>query len=131
MAKEKIVLCDTNILIEALRQNPIIIEQLNLIGSENIAISIITYAELLYGARDKNEANKIKKYLQFIRLIPATTEISELFVDLINKYTLSHSIGIPDTFIAATALHFNLPLYTLNNKDSKFISNLNLFTPKK
>jgi tRNA(fMet)-specific endonuclease VapC len=130
MAKEKIVLCDTNILIEALRQNSIIIEQLNLIGIDNIAISIITYAELLYGARDKAETNKIKKYIQFIRLIPANSEISELFVELINKYSLSHRIGIPDTFIAATALHYNLSLYTLNSKDFKFISNLNLYVKK-
>ena len=47
------VLCDTNILIELYKANPTVIQSLQHIGLANIGISVITKAELFYGARDK------------------------------------------------------------------------------
>ncbi len=47
------MLCDTNILIEFYKANPAVIQTLQDIGSANIAVSVITKAELFYGARDK------------------------------------------------------------------------------
>jgi tRNA(fMet)-specific endonuclease VapC len=43
------------------------------------------------------------------------------------NYALSHKLAIPDTLIAATALTHDLDLYTLNQKDFCFISNLRLY----
>jgi tRNA(fMet)-specific endonuclease VapC len=39
-------------------------------------------------------------------------------------------IGLPDIFIAATAITHNLPLLTLNQKHFARISNLKLYTEK-
>ena len=47
------MLCDTNILIEFYKANPSVIKTLQHIGSANIAVSVITKAELFYGARNK------------------------------------------------------------------------------
>jgi predicted nucleic acid-binding protein len=127
MASEKIVLCDTNIVIEALKQDVDILRIINEIGKKNIALSIITSAELLFGARDKVEYVKIRKYIDFLRVIPINLQICELFLNLIEKYALSHRIGIPDTFIAATALYYDIELFTLNKKDFKFIPGIKLF----
>jgi predicted nucleic acid-binding protein len=44
------MLCDTNILIEFYKANPTVIQTLQQLGSTNIAVSVITKAELLYGA---------------------------------------------------------------------------------
>ena len=60
------ILCDTNILIEFYKANPSVIQTLQHIGSTNIAVSVITKAELFYGARDKQELVKIKRYLSLI-----------------------------------------------------------------
>ncbi len=60
MAQERIVVCDTNIIIEALKLNEAIVAEITKIGIKNIAISVLTVAELLFGARDKKEYNKIK-----------------------------------------------------------------------
>ncbi len=49
------VLCDTNILIEIYKDNLNIIEAVMNLGQENIAISDVTCAELLFGARNKKE----------------------------------------------------------------------------
>jgi len=57
------VLCDTNILIEFYKTNPTVIRNLQGIGPINIGVSVITKAELLYGARDKAELTKIERHV--------------------------------------------------------------------
>lgn len=49
------ILCDTNIFIDFYKANPVIIATLRHIGIQQLALSIITKAELFYGARDKQE----------------------------------------------------------------------------
>ena len=44
------ILCDTNILIEFLKNNPQVTAELQTIGQSNLAISVITQAELYWGA---------------------------------------------------------------------------------
>lgn len=41
-----------------------------------------------------------------------------------SKYTLSHKLSLPDGLIAATAIVQDVPLYTLNIKDFKYIQGL-------
>ena len=47
--------------------------------------------------------------------------------NLIFKYAKSHNLTIPDALIAATAKR-NIPLFTLNLKDFKYIDEINLIT---
>ena len=54
------ILCDTNIFIEFYKNNAEIIEKLNDIGTENIALSAATFGELLFGALNNSELKKIK-----------------------------------------------------------------------
>jgi len=55
------ILCDTNILIELYKNNTAIIQELRQIGIHQLAISVITRAELYYGAINKNELNRIQQ----------------------------------------------------------------------
>jgi len=57
------ILCDTNILVEFYKNNNAIIQELRQIGSHNLTISVITRAELYYGAIDKNELNCVAAVL--------------------------------------------------------------------
>lgn len=125
--KEAVILCDTNILIELYKNNPVIISELRKIGSKKIAISSITQAELYYGALNKQELLQIKKHLSQLKILVVDTVVSEQFIQLMENYALSHKLAIPDAIIAATALVNNLDLYTLNQKDFQFISNLSLY----
>jgi predicted nucleic acid-binding protein len=122
------ILCDTNILIEFYKANPTVIQTLQHIGSVHIAVSVITKAELFYGARDKQELAKIERHLSFCRCYRLNDSISVLFIELMNRYSLSHKVSIPDMLIAATAINNELELYTLNTKDFKFIPELKLYT---
>ena len=121
------ILCDTNILIEFYKNNTAIIQELRQIGSQNLTISIITRAELYYGALNKNELNRIQKHLDLLQNIPIDRPISEQFIQLMAQYSLSHKLTIPDAMIAATALTHNISLYTLNLKDFRFIQGLKIY----
>jgi tRNA(fMet)-specific endonuclease VapC len=121
------ILCDTNILIEFYKANPTVIQALQLIGYANIAVSVITKAELFYGARDKQELATIKHHLSACYCYELNDSISTHFIKMMSRYSLSHKVSIPDMLIAATAINHDLELYTLNIKDFKFIPEINLY----
>lgn len=106
------VLCDTNILIEYYKNNPVILQELKHIGATNI--SVITKAELFYGVRNKQKFTKIERHLSYCHCYEINTETSLLFSSLMKAYALSHQVSIPNMLIAATAINYDLPLYTLN-----------------
>jgi tRNA(fMet)-specific endonuclease VapC len=124
------ILCDTNILIELYKDNAQTIQNLRKIGVGNIAVSVVTHAELFYGAKDKHEFARIERHLQSCTQCPISAEISTLFLDLMRRYSLSHRVTIPDMLIAATALHYDFPLFTLNTKDFRFIDGLSRYEPE-
>ena len=121
------LLCDTNIFIEIYRNNPEMENKLNCIGIGNIVISDVTKAELFIGAKNKVELNAIRKHLRTFLSFRVTSEISEVAVDLVDKYCLSHKLLLPDALIAATAIHYDIELFTLNMKDFRFIPNIKLY----
>jgi len=121
------ILCDTNILIEFYKNNPQIIQTLRRIGQEHLAISVVTQAELYFGALNKAELLKIKKHLSLLQCCPIDNHISNAFLQLMESYSLSHKLSIPDALIAATALRYDMRLYTLNIKDFQFIPDLVIY----
>jgi predicted nucleic acid-binding protein len=123
------ILCDTDIFIEALKNNRRAIKMLRQIGFENIALSAITVMELYFGAVNKREMTKIKNRLQQLRIVHVDQGICEEAMDLIERYAKSHGLHIPDALIAATAICKGIQLLTYNVKDFKFIKRINLYHP--
>lgn len=103
-------LFDTNIFIDFYKANPEIIATLRHIGIQQLALSVITKAELFYGARDKQELGKIKQHLALCHCYSLDEASSVVFLDLMNRYCLSHRASIPDMLIAATAITHQLQL---------------------
>lgn len=130
MEKKSLVLCDTNIIIEFYKENPEVIKNLRSIGQQNIAVSIVTAGELLYGSLNKKELNRIKSDLEHLQIIHLTPETGECFTQLMLDYSLSHRLSLPDGLIAATALTQNISLYTHNLKDFKYIKDIKLYKEK-
>ena len=127
MASKIIVLCDTNVIIEFLKGTPEVVYNMEVIGSESIFISVITSAELYFGAINKIELINIRKNIDSIVHIPFNESISDKFEELMIDYSLSHKLAIPDAIIAATALHYDIELYTYNTKDFRFIEGIRLY----
>ena len=93
-----------------------------------MCFSSITIGEFYFGALNKRELPLIDRHLNKFGILPVNEKISAIFVDLMYKYCLSHKPFIADMLIAATALHHDIEIYTLNRKDFNFIPDLKLYT---
>ena len=121
------ILIDTNIFIEIYRGN---IAIANIVDNiPEIAVCDVVRAELYYGARNKQDLQEIITDLEEFSVFPLTQQISELAVNFVKTYCLSHKLEFADALIAATAILHNVELYTLNLKDFVFIPNLRLYEP--
>ena len=68
----------------------------------------------------------LDRFLKRFQVIKLNESISNLAVDLLREYRLSHGLLIPDALIASTALYLNMDLATKNQRDYRFIDNLKL-----
>ena len=119
------IILDTNILIEILKGNQKTIKTVESLDSK-ISISSISVMELFYGALNKAELNKLEKFVSLFNIIYLDENISKIAIKLIKTYAKSHSLDIPDSLIAATALTTNAKLFTYNKKDFKYIDKVEL-----
>jgi predicted nucleic acid-binding protein len=129
---EKQVICDTDVLIDYWNTTSIrhlvskrILE--DEIGLNNIVVSAISLMELLVGASNKSEEKIIKRNLNRFNIALINNDITNEAIDLLGYYRLSHGLAIPDCFIAATAKIMQIPLFTYNVKDFRFIENLIIY----
>jgi len=120
------VMCDTNVFIHWFNNDHQTIEKLKEIGLERIAVSVITFMELIQGVDNKEQLQKLKRKIKNYTLIDFTKEVSELSLQFVENYKLSHNIQIPDAIIAATSIFFKIPLFTYNIKDFQFIPEIDL-----
>lgn len=121
-----IYLCDTCILIDYLKGNSDIRQKLSDDRKQGLGMSSVTYMELMVGALNKREAGIIKKAFSDFEIVEISEAISARARNLIEKFTKSHGLLIPDALIAASALELQMPLYTANIRDFRFIPDLSL-----
>ena len=121
-----IIFCDTNILINAFNGRRDTIDALHSIGLDNIVLSAITVMELYQGMGNKLEMMQMRKKIAGYDVIHIDAYISDMAIDLIHKYRLSNGLLIPDALIAATAIAYNIPLFTYNLKDFKYIKGITI-----
>ena len=114
-------LLDTNICIHFLRQHPGIIKRIGQCRENEIAISIITLAELQFGAYNSsqvvNNIRRIEFFLERTQLLDLTPKTTGIFA--IIKASLRKSGNIIDDFdilIGATAIENDLTLVTDNER---------------
>lgn len=127
--EKELILCDTNIFISWFTGDDKTITSLQAIGLENILIPSVTALELLQGIRNKQELVQFRKKLKNYNIIHFNEKTSQIAVELMVAFKLSMGLLIPDAIIAATALAYNLQLFTYNLKDFNFIPNLRLYRP--
>lgn len=120
------ILCDTCVLVDFVngRSGQIAELQANAIS---LFINPVIEFELLQGARNKAELQQLEKILAMFYNLDMPTEVFQVARQLIKLYTLSHGLRLADALIAATALVYELDLFTHNVKDFRFIPELNLY----
>ena len=73
--------------------------------------------EVLRGARDKQEMDKIGRNLSRFIHLHILREDSRWAIRQFRKFWLSHQVGIQDCLIGAIVARTQFPHYTLNVKD--------------
>ncbi len=118
-------LCDTCVIIDFMNGRSQVLNDL-LHHETTLFINSIIEMELLQGAHDKNELRIIEKKLHSFRLLDMQQAIFDLATQYLRNYGLSHTLALPDAIIAATAIYYQMPLFTYNRKDFKFLPDIQL-----
>lgn len=124
------ILIDTSVIIEHLRKQDKQSTMLYRIAAQySLFTSSIVEFELWSGALDKQKQNDLHVVLQFCTSIPFTTDVAKQAAVIFRSLRQQNQmIEIRDIFIAATAIEFNLPLLTLNQKHFVRVPKLQLVT---
>jgi tRNA(fMet)-specific endonuclease VapC len=131
-----VYLIDTNIIIYSLKNDENVRNKFMEHEKVPKYISIITYGELLYGAKKSEQAEKncakIYRIKNLFPILSIDLPIIEIFSDLKSKY---RKAGIViddfDLLIAATALTYNQILVTNNIKHFEKIKEIKIENWKK
>ena len=76
---------------------------------------------------NKSELQKLQKTLLGLHNLQFIPEIGDTAQKLCQDYGLSNRLFIADAFIAAFALEYKIMLFTLNQKDFNYISEIQLY----
>lgn len=122
--RDRVVLADTNIISYAFKRLPQAAPYNRLLIGREVRVSFTTVAELhrwaekgTWGSRRRRE---LRTFLARFPMIPCTTGIPELFAKItVERERAGRPILRDDAWIAATAMHHDLPLVT---HDSNFLS---------
>ena len=123
--KMKKIICDTNVIsryiLNSSTEITITIEEI--IGIENIFITPVIYIELMnwlafYEGIEKTKRMQLKRLINSIPVITLNEDICNFAMKL--AFQNPHS-KVADTLIGATAIYYNINIYTLNKKDFELI----------
>ncbi len=124
-------LIDTDIIIDSLKNNKTVIDNFRKYRRAPKSISVISYGELIFGARnsgfvEKNLA-KIFRLAEIFPIIDISPSVVETFGE-VKSYLVKNGMVIDDMdlLIAATALTQNLILVTNNEKHFRRIKGLDI-----
>lgn len=97
-------------------------------GEEERSLSVLTYMELLQGAKEKRHHEHILDFLReySFGILPLSENIGHRAAIYIEEYSLSHGLRAGDAMIAATATEHGLTLCTSNVKHYRPIQELKL-----
>ncbi len=100
---------DTNFILEYLNGTPASAGFLTEKSAPELWISDITRLELLsYPLLDAEEKNRIEDFLEHVSILPVTGAVGDIAI----AFRKSTRRKLPDSIIAATAIHLGAPLVT-------------------
>ena len=117
---------DTDVLIWLIRGSHAAGEQIE--GAAGLSLSIVSYMELVEGARNKVELGDIKEFLTHrgFQMLPLSENIGNRASTYMEEFRLKSGLGMGDALIAATAAENHLTLCTANRRHFAAISDLQL-----
>jgi len=132
MAVDFRYLLDTNICIYIRKKKPErVSERFHKVGSGEVAISVITYGELLYGAnKSAQRARSLATVQEFVRIVPPLPlpeEAAEAYGFIrAERESRGEMVGPNDLWIAAHALALGLTLVTNDEREFRRVRGLKM-----
>jgi predicted nucleic acid-binding protein len=120
------MLIDTDVLIWYTKGNSKALIEIE--KNKNFSISVVTYMELVQGMKNKQELSELRKSLKYwnAKIIYISEEISSKAMFYVERHYLSHSVKIADALVGATAVAYDFPLLTGNDKHYKVIKEISI-----
>ena len=108
------MLYDTDVLVWFFRGNAKAVSEIQ--KDRDRKISVVSYMELLQGARNKTELKQIKKFLHdyAFEMVPLTENMGLRAAIYMEEYVLSSKLYMGDALIAAAAVEEQLTLCSGN-----------------
>lgn len=122
MSRSGLVLFDSDVLIDVLRKDAVaeaVLTGLNSLGP--LGISVVSRMETIRGCLNREVQQRAEKLLRRFQVLALDADISRRADELVTRYYLSNNMGIADALIAATALEYDLPLVSKNQRDYRFM----------
>lgn len=116
-------LIDTDVLIDYLKGRD---EAVHFLESQQVSmlISAITVGKLYAGVRDGKERLLLDNFIEYFQVVPLNRALAVKGGLFRRDFKKSHSVGLADAMIAATAESENATLVTLNQKHFPMISDI-------
>ena len=87
----------------------------------SLYMNSIVENEVIMGAKNKRDLATTNKKISDFPMLDIDQDIMDLSTKLLNTYALSHGVTIYDAIIASISMVYDLPLWTYNKKDFKFL----------
>ena len=120
---------DTDMCSYVMKRNNMVVKRLERLAVDDVCISVISKAELLFGIelspRREQDGNALRAFLQYAEVVDfsdrAAIFYAKVCADLQKRGTM---IGANDLFIAAHALSLGLTLVTNNTREFRRVRDL-------
>ena len=123
------VLLDTDVMIDFLRQYSPAVAWLNSLGDEEVLLPGFVVMELIQGCRNREEQEKVERDLGGYHVAWPSPETCNQALSVFVRCYLSHGLGILDALIGQMAVALNLPMHTFNQRHYSAIPNLTTVQP--
>lgn len=125
------ILVDTDVMIDILRNYPPAIEWLHSLEDEEIILPGFVVMELIQGSQNKAEQKKVEKVLFGLHIYWPSAETCDEALSVFSRYRLTHGLGILDSLIGQMSVTANSVLCTFNQKHYEAIPRLRTVKPYK
>jgi predicted nucleic acid-binding protein len=114
----------SDILIDVLRKEPLAVSLLeSLLRQGAVTVSVVSRMETIQGCLNREMQQQAERLLKRLNLVGLDARIATRADQLVTKYFLSHKLVVADALIAATAIEYDLPPLSKNQKDYRFLAN--------
>ncbi len=123
------VLVDTDVMVDLLRQHAPAVGWLNALEDAEILLPGFVVMELTQGCRTQTDQKRLQKALAPYGVIWPPPDVCDTALGVFARFYLSHGLGIIDALIGQLAVSLDSPLHTFNQKHYVAIPGLRVIQP--